>query len=120
MSEKEKCKLCLHESSIVKTPETSGEGVGGHSDPVYELYIRWRASFRAVGAQLLLSSLQMEETELCFPQLLNASCRRPKPVHDELIVLYILLIFISVLTAILNLLVIISISHFRQRFKLTP
>ncbi|XP_035532556.1 trace amine-associated receptor 4-like [Morone saxatilis] len=56
----------------------------------------------------------MEEVELCFPQLLNASCRRPDPPQFEDLLVYILLFFISVLTAALNLLVIISISHFRQ------
>uniref|UniRef100_A0A8P4KK36 G-protein coupled receptors family 1 profile domain-containing protein n=1 Tax=Dicentrarchus labrax TaxID=13489 RepID=A0A8P4KK36_DICLA len=56
----------------------------------------------------------MEEVELCFPQLLNASCRRPEPPQFEDLLVYILLFFISVLTAALNLLVIISISHFRQ------
>ncbi|XP_006806701.2 trace amine-associated receptor 13c-like [Neolamprologus brichardi] len=56
----------------------------------------------------------MEETELCFPKLLNISCRRPKRPHFEIMLTYILLSFISLLTVILNLLVIISISHFRQ------
>uniref|UniRef100_I3KI10 G-protein coupled receptors family 1 profile domain-containing protein n=2 Tax=Oreochromis TaxID=8139 RepID=I3KI10_ORENI len=54
------------------------------------------------------------ETELCFPKLLNISCRRPKRPHFEIMLTYILLSFISLLTVILNLLVIISISHFRQ------
>uniref|UniRef100_A0A3B4TET2 G-protein coupled receptors family 1 profile domain-containing protein n=1 Tax=Seriola dumerili TaxID=41447 RepID=A0A3B4TET2_SERDU len=58
--------------------------------------------------------LMMEEAELCFPQLLNTSCRRPQPPHSEALLVYILLFFISVLTAALNLLLIISISHFRQ------
>ncbi|XP_039874609.1 trace amine-associated receptor 8a-like [Simochromis diagramma] len=56
----------------------------------------------------------MEEPELCFPKLLNISCRRPKRPHFEIMLTYILLSFISLLTVILNLLVIISISHFRQ------
>ncbi|XP_068602689.1 trace amine-associated receptor 13c-like [Brachionichthys hirsutus] len=57
----------------------------------------------------------IDEVELCFPQLLNASCR--KPVQNraaETVFLYVLLSCISVLTVILNLLVIISISHFKQ------
>ncbi|XP_030285000.1 trace amine-associated receptor 8a-like [Sparus aurata] len=55
----------------------------------------------------------LEETELCFPQLLNSSCRKPiRPQFDTMI--YILLPFGSLLTAALNLLVIISISHFKQ------
>ncbi|XP_030580240.1 trace amine-associated receptor 13c-like [Archocentrus centrarchus] len=56
----------------------------------------------------------MEETELCFPKLVNISCRRPKRPHYEVMLTYILLSFISLLTVLLNLLVIISISHFRQ------
>ncbi|XP_070770517.1 trace amine-associated receptor 4-like [Enoplosus armatus] len=56
----------------------------------------------------------MEEAELCFPQLLNTSCRKPAPPHSEEVLIYILLFFISLLTATLNLLVITSVSHFRQ------
>ncbi|XP_075334942.1 trace amine-associated receptor 13c-like [Odontesthes bonariensis] len=56
----------------------------------------------------------MEETELCFPQLFNTSCRRLQRPHFEVMLTYIILSSISVLTVILNLLVIISISHFRQ------
>ncbi|XP_068602046.1 trace amine-associated receptor 13c-like [Brachionichthys hirsutus] len=56
-----------------------------------------------------------EDFELCFPQLLNASCRKPMQNRAaETVFLYVLLSCISVLTVILNLLVIISISHFRQ------
>ncbi|XP_034057388.1 trace amine-associated receptor 13c-like [Gymnodraco acuticeps] len=53
------------------------------------------------------------ETELCFPHLFNSSCRRPLQ-HRAFIFIYSLLACISVLTVALNLLVIISISHFRQ------
>ncbi|XP_034418056.1 trace amine-associated receptor 8a-like [Cyclopterus lumpus] len=52
-----------------------------------------------------------EGAELCFPLLYNSSCR--KPPSDGMLV-NVLLYFISLLTAALNLLVIISISHFRQ------
>ncbi|XP_036965975.1 trace amine-associated receptor 7e-like [Acanthopagrus latus] len=57
----------------------------------------------------------LEETELCFPQLLNRSCRKPMRPHFETMI-YILLLsfFSSLLTVALNLLVIISISHFKQ------
>ncbi|XP_040913465.1 trace amine-associated receptor 7d-like [Toxotes jaculatrix] len=55
----------------------------------------------------------MEGAELCFPQL-NTSCRKPEPPHSDYVFAYILLSFISLLTVTLNLLVIISISHFRQ------
>ncbi|XP_068590268.1 trace amine-associated receptor 13c-like [Cebidichthys violaceus] len=50
--------------------------------------------------------------DFCFPLLLNNSCRKPVPPQSDGIL--VLLSFISVLTAALNLLVIISISHFRQ------
>ncbi|XP_072252962.1 trace amine-associated receptor 13c-like [Leuresthes tenuis] len=55
----------------------------------------------------------MEETELCFPQL-NTSCRRIQLPHFETMLIYVVLSCISVPTVILNLLVIISISHFRK------
>lgn len=54
-----------------------------------------------------------QESELCFPQLLNTSCRRPAAPQPEALLAYILLFIISLLAATLNLLVIISISHFR-------
>ncbi|XP_071377875.1 trace amine-associated receptor 13c-like, partial [Centroberyx affinis] len=56
----------------------------------------------------------LEGGELCFPQLLNTSCRKQKRPHSEAMLLYILLSSISLLTVVLNLLVIISISHYRQ------
>ncbi|XP_040003563.1 trace amine-associated receptor 13c-like [Xiphias gladius] len=55
----------------------------------------------------------MEGAELCFPQL-NTSCRKPKRPHSDSALIYIILSFISLLTVTLNLLVIISISHFKQ------
>ncbi|KAF3696457.1 Trace amine-associated receptor 7a [Channa argus] len=55
-----------------------------------------------------------EEAELCFPQLFNTSCKKRMRPHSESMLLYILLSFISFFTVVLNLLVIISISHFRQ------
>ncbi|KAK2840297.1 hypothetical protein Q5P01_014037 [Channa striata] len=54
------------------------------------------------------------ETELCFPQLLNASCLKPKRPHFEATLTYMLVYSIALITAVLNLLVIISISHFKQ------
>ncbi|XP_069009707.1 trace amine-associated receptor 13c-like [Embiotoca jacksoni] len=56
----------------------------------------------------------MEETELCFPELFNTSCRRLERPYVENMLIYILLSSISLFTVILNLLVIISIAHFRQ------
>ncbi|XP_040924789.1 trace amine-associated receptor 13c-like [Betta splendens] len=55
-----------------------------------------------------------KETELCFPLFLNSSCSKLKRPHAEVVFIYIVLSSISLLTATLNLLVIISISHFKQ------
>ncbi|XP_022597006.1 trace amine-associated receptor 13c-like [Seriola dumerili] len=55
----------------------------------------------------------LEEAELCFSQL-NNSCRKTMHSHSEAMLIYSLLSFITLLTVFLNLLVIISISHFRQ------
>ncbi|XP_038575620.1 trace amine-associated receptor 13c-like [Micropterus salmoides] len=52
--------------------------------------------------------------ELCFPQLLNTSCRKPTLPGSKDVFLNTLLSSISLLTVALNLLVIISVSHFRQ------
>ncbi|KAF3694467.1 Trace amine-associated receptor 8b [Channa argus] len=51
--------------------------------------------------------------ELCYPQL-NTSCRKPTNIHPQASLAYVVLSFISVLTVALNLLVIVSIAHFRQ------
>ncbi|XP_026152056.1 trace amine-associated receptor 13c-like [Mastacembelus armatus] len=51
--------------------------------------------------------------ELCFPQL-NTSCRKPTFHGNDVLFLHIGLFSVSVLTVALNLLIIISISHFRQ------
>uniref|UniRef100_A0A667WMC9 G-protein coupled receptors family 1 profile domain-containing protein n=2 Tax=Myripristis murdjan TaxID=586833 RepID=A0A667WMC9_9TELE len=56
----------------------------------------------------------LEGAELCFPHLLNTSCRKPMLSFSESVMTYILLSSISVFTVALNLLVIISISHYRQ------
>ncbi|XP_059199368.1 trace amine-associated receptor 1-like [Centropristis striata] len=56
----------------------------------------------------------LEETELCFPQLTNTSCRKIQRSHFAAIPIYIIMSSMSLLTATLNLLVIISISHFKQ------
>ncbi|XP_029315094.1 trace amine-associated receptor 13c-like [Cottoperca gobio] len=54
-----------------------------------------------------------EGAELCFPQL-NNSCKKPIPAQSEAMLTYTVVSFISLPTVALNLLVIISISHFRQ------
>nr|XP_033470921.1 trace amine-associated receptor 8a-like [Epinephelus lanceolatus] len=55
----------------------------------------------------------MEEAELCFPQV-NTSCRKMSRPYQETMFIYSLLSFITLITVVLNLLVITSISHFRQ------
>ncbi|KAM3862389.1 trace amine-associated receptor 3-like [Diretmus argenteus] len=55
----------------------------------------------------------MEGTEICFPQL-NTSCRKSMSPHYDSMLLYILLSSSSLITVFLNLLVIISICHFRD------
>ncbi|XP_078030366.1 trace amine-associated receptor 8a-like [Epinephelus lanceolatus] len=55
----------------------------------------------------------MEEAELCFPQV-NTSCRKTSRPHLEATVTLSVLSCITMLTMVLNLLVITSISHFRQ------
>ncbi|XP_041857566.1 trace amine-associated receptor 13c-like [Melanotaenia boesemani] len=52
--------------------------------------------------------------ELCFPQLFNMSCRKPTLRWSETVLLKLLLFFISLTIIAINLLVIISVSHFRQ------
>uniref|UniRef100_A0A3Q1JR61 G-protein coupled receptors family 1 profile domain-containing protein n=1 Tax=Anabas testudineus TaxID=64144 RepID=A0A3Q1JR61_ANATE len=58
-------------------------------------------------------NLSQKEAELCFPQLNNSCKKRTRP-HSESVIIYTLLPSFSLLTVSLNLLVIISISHFRQ------
>ncbi|XP_029968021.1 trace amine-associated receptor 3-like [Salarias fasciatus] len=55
-----------------------------------------------------------DETELCFPTLPNSSCRRTVNPHSVSMTAYVTLSCISLLTVALNLLVIISISHFKK------
>ncbi|XP_068590291.1 trace amine-associated receptor 13c-like [Cebidichthys violaceus] len=68
----------------------------------------------AASCLLFLTMKSLEEAELCFPELLNSSCRKAIRPHSVSMLTYILLSSISLLTVTLNLLVIISISHFKQ------
>ncbi|XP_012713592.2 trace amine-associated receptor 13c-like [Fundulus heteroclitus] len=52
--------------------------------------------------------------DLCFPHLFNSSCRKPTSSWNETVLLHTILSIISLLTVALNLLVIISVSHFRK------
>ncbi|XP_063353698.1 trace amine-associated receptor 13c-like [Pelmatolapia mariae] len=56
----------------------------------------------------------LKGAELCFPKLLNTSCRKPTLHWSKAVLLNIVLSCVSLITAALNLLVIISVSHFRQ------
>ncbi|XP_072253863.1 trace amine-associated receptor 13c-like [Leuresthes tenuis] len=59
--------------------------------------------------------MEMQDgAELCFPHFSNSSCKKPASSLSELLLLQVMLSFIPVLTVTLNLLVIISISHYRQ------
>ncbi|XP_028302005.1 trace amine-associated receptor 13c-like [Gouania willdenowi] len=55
-----------------------------------------------------------DQTELCYPHLGNASCRRTVRPRSVSVLLYIILSSISVLIVTLNLMVIIIISHFKK------
>ncbi|XP_028327896.1 trace amine-associated receptor 13c-like [Gouania willdenowi] len=55
-----------------------------------------------------------DEAELCYPHLGNSSCRRIMRSHSVSVLIHIILSSISVLTLTLNLLVIITISHFKK------
>ncbi|KAM6954906.1 trace amine-associated receptor 13c-like [Lycodopsis pacificus] len=71
-------------------------------------------SSTAASCLLFLTMKSFEEAELCFPELLNSSCRKTMRPHSVSMLTYILLSSISLITVTLNLLVIISISHFKQ------
>ncbi|XP_037095163.1 trace amine-associated receptor 1-like [Syngnathus acus] len=62
------------------------------------------------------SFLMDTEDHLCFPQQPNISCQRPSFNWSEAILFRVVLPLESILTMLLNLLVIISISHFRHMF----
>ncbi|KAJ0070735.1 hypothetical protein NL108_018584 [Boleophthalmus pectinirostris] len=58
--------------------------------------------------------MDTDKTELCFPHLHNSSCRKSKIDPTENLITSVLLGLVSILTSVLNLLVIIAIAHFRQ------
>ncbi|XP_043987824.1 trace amine-associated receptor 13c-like [Gambusia affinis] len=55
-----------------------------------------------------------DRSDLCFPLLLNSSCRKPTLHWSEAVLLNSVMSFVSLITVVLNLLIIISVSHFRQ------
>ncbi|KAK7913715.1 hypothetical protein WMY93_013926 [Mugilogobius chulae] len=69
---------------------------------------------RTLGSELHQTMETSNEVELCFPAF-NNSCRRTSRPELETTFIYIVLSTITVLTVVLNLLVIISIAHFRQK-----
>ncbi|XP_037542141.1 trace amine-associated receptor 13c-like [Nematolebias whitei] len=56
----------------------------------------------------------MQSDELCFPQLHNSSCRKTTRPLSVSLLIYVLLFSISFFTVTLNLLVIVSIAHFKK------
>ncbi|KAM9342352.1 trace amine-associated receptor 13c-like [Pholidichthys leucotaenia] len=69
----------------------------------------------ARASQLLFLRMKaLEDSELCFPQLLNSSCRKTAHPRSASMLIYFILSSISLLTIALNLLVIISISYFKK------
>ncbi|XP_032363096.1 trace amine-associated receptor 13c-like [Etheostoma spectabile] len=52
--------------------------------------------------------------ELCFPQFQNTSCTKPSSPWPQTLLIYIVWYSLSLTTVTLNLLIIISVSHFRQ------
>ncbi|XP_054915937.1 trace amine-associated receptor 13c-like [Poeciliopsis prolifica] len=58
--------------------------------------------------------MEADHKDLCFPQLRNKSCRKPTLPGTDGVLLSVVLALISATTATLNLLVIISVSHFRK------
>ncbi|CAL8236360.1 unnamed protein product, partial [Boreogadus saida] len=63
---------------------------------------------------LLRSPLAGSGPDLCYPLLLNASCRLSLQPRFTASLLYTLTFSLALLTVLLNLLLIVSIAHFRQ------
>uniref|UniRef100_A0A8C5I765 Trace amine-associated receptor 13c-like n=2 Tax=Gouania willdenowi TaxID=441366 RepID=A0A8C5I765_GOUWI len=59
------------------------------------------------------ATMDVEESELCFPHL-NSSCRKNSRAPAVSMLIYVILSSISLLTMVMNLMIIISISHFKK------
>ncbi|CAM4729291.1 unnamed protein product [Leuciscus chuanchicus] len=57
--------------------------------------------------------IEDHETQYCFPAI-NSSCIKEKKPRHEYNIIYVLVTLLSAWTVFLNLLVIISISHFKK------
>ncbi|CAL8302110.1 unnamed protein product [Gadus morhua 'NCC'] len=68
---------------------------------------------------LLRSPLAGSGLDLCYPLLLNTSCRLSLRPRFTASLLYILTFSLALLTVLLNLLLIVSIAHFRQLYTPT-
>ncbi|KAM4560715.1 trace amine-associated receptor 13c-like [Fundulus diaphanus] len=55
-----------------------------------------------------------DSADLCYPQIHNNSCKKPSSLWTDVVLVQITLSLISLITVALNLLVIISVSLFRQ------
>uniref|UniRef100_A0A3B4YXW6 G-protein coupled receptors family 1 profile domain-containing protein n=1 Tax=Seriola lalandi dorsalis TaxID=1841481 RepID=A0A3B4YXW6_SERLL len=90
-------------------------GRGGRKEinQLYDKKLYSESCQSSAASPFSLNMESLEEDELCFSQL-NNSCRKTMHSHSEAMFIYSLLSFITLLTVVLNLLVIISISHFRQ------
>ncbi|XP_057709514.1 trace amine-associated receptor 13c-like [Corythoichthys intestinalis] len=60
-----------------------------------------------------------DQSDLCFPQLGNISCRKTTSAWSQMFFFTVFPPITCILTVLLNLLVIISISHFRQLYTTT-
>ncbi|CAL8406429.1 unnamed protein product [Arctogadus glacialis] len=63
---------------------------------------------------LLKSPLARVGVDLCYPLLLYTFCRWTLRPQSQASLLYVLLVSVALPTELLNLLIIVSISHFRQ------
>ncbi|KAI9546940.1 hypothetical protein NQZ68_021607 [Dissostichus eleginoides] len=68
------------------------------------LMCRRSETYRGVTSWIALKMETSQRDELCFPQLFNKSCRKPTPAQADVLLAYILLSFIALITAALNLL----------------